>query len=95
MDPRVAVGPPVPPRPTACHWDGAGGQISVGVCDHDPADGPHARLLITGTDDHRERLRATFEHCLLTDEELAVRGQFWDVSEDGFEQWLGPIRFAA
>lgn len=74
-----------------CEWDGAGGQLSVGPCQHGTTE-PHTRLLVTGIDDDREALVATFRDCLLTDEELAQRGSIWECHEDGFEPWLGPTR---
>jgi G3E family GTPase len=74
-----------------CEWDGAGGQLSVGPCQHGATE-PHTRLLVTGIDDGRDELVATFEACLLTDAELAERGSIWECREDGFEPWLGPTR---
>lgn len=85
----------LPTRPgSMCEWDGAGGQLSVGPCDHD-SEQPHTRILVTGIDGDRERLQALFEHCLLTDDELMTRGVIWESSHDGFEPWLGPVRLAA
>ncbi len=74
-----------------CEWDGAGGQLSVGPCQHGSTE-PHTRLLVTGVDDDRDELVATFRACLLTDAELAERGSIWESREDGFEPWLGPTR---
>lgn len=85
----------LPTRPdTICQWDGAGGQLSVGPCDHDTSEA-HTRILVTGIDDGRDSLQALFEHCLLTDDELATRGVIWESDQDGFEPWLGPVRLAA
>lgn len=85
----------LPTRPeTACEWDGAGGQLSVGPCEHDTS-APHTRILVTGIDSGRDELLALFEHCLLTDDELLTRGTIWESSGDGFEPWLGPARLAA
>lgn len=82
----------LPTRPDRLEeWDGAGGQLSVGPCDHDEV-GPHTRILVTGVDDGRDALQALFHHCLLTDTELAERGTIWECETDGFEPWLGPIR---
>lgn len=78
-------------------WDGAGGQLSVGVTGSWARATPLTRILVTGLreDDARTRLRATFEACLLTEAELAARGPYWDVASDGLEAWLGPVRRAA
>jgi G3E family GTPase len=75
----------------ACEWDGAGGQLSVGRCEHDISE-PHTRILVTGIDDGRDELIALFQACLLTDQEIAERGVIWESREDGFEPWLGPTR---
>jgi G3E family GTPase len=77
-----------------CEWDGAGGQLSVGPCEHGTTE-PHIRILVTGIDDGRAELLALFESCLLTDQELAERGTIWETREDGFEPWLGPTRQTA
>lgn len=85
----------LPTRPdTICQWDGAGGQLSVGPCHHGTTE-THTRLIVTGIDDGRDSLLALFEHCLLTDDELATRGVIWESDQDGFEPWLGPVRLAA
>ncbi|WP_456695434.1 GTP-binding protein [Aeromicrobium sp. P5_D10] len=76
---------------SVCEWDGAGGQLSVGVCEHGTSE-PHTRILVTGIDDDRDELVALFHRCLLTDDEIAVRGTIWESDEDGYEPWLGPIR---
>lgn len=85
----------LPTRPDdVCEWDGAGGQLSVGLCEHGTAE-PHTRILVTGIDDDRDQLLDLFRHCLITDDELAVRGTIWESNEDGYEPWLGPIRLTA
>ena len=78
-------------------WDGAGGQVSVGVQGRWGRSAPVTRILVTGLrrDDHRQELRAAFDRALLTDAELAERGPFWDVTGDGLEAWLGPVRHVA
>lgn len=87
----------LPTRPhQVCVWDGAGGQLSIGH--HDEfwrGDPPLTRIVVVGLDDGRDALAAAFQACLLTDAELAERGPYWEVFEDGFESWLGPIRRAA
>ena len=77
-----------------CEWDGAGGQLSVGRCEHGTTE-PHTRLLVTGIDDGRAELIALFHACLLTDQEIASRGTIWESRQDGFEPWLGPTRQTA
>lgn len=82
----------LPTRPeTVCQWDGAGGQLSVGVHRHGPSTAPHTCLIVTGVDDSRDEVATLFEYCLLNDDELAIRGQFWEAAEDGYEPWLGPV----
>ena len=75
-------------------WDGAGGQLSVGVQGEWGRSPAMTRILITGLleDDAREHLRRAFAECLLTDAELEARGPYWEVADDGLERWLGPIR---
>lgn len=79
-----------------CMWDAAGGQVSVGAINRwRPGEAPMTRLIVHGLDDGYDEIVACFEHCLLTDTELASRGTFWEQSTDGLEPWLGPIRHAA
>lgn len=83
----------LPSRPgQVCQWDGAGGMLSIGPCDGWDEDGPLTRIVVVGMDDGRELLAETFRSCLLTDGELAERGRYWEVLDDGFEPWLGPVR---
>jgi G3E family GTPase len=77
-----------------CEWDGAGGQLGVGRCEHGTTE-PHTRILVTGIDDGRAELLDLFHACLLTDQEIADRGTIWESREDGFEPWLGPTRQTA
>ncbi len=77
-----------------CEWDGAGGQLSVGPCEHGTT-APHTRIVVTGIDEGRDALVALFGSCLLTDTEIAERGTIWESQEDGFEPWLGPTRQTA
>jgi G3E family GTPase len=82
----------LPTRPTvACVWDGAGGQLSIGVAEPWARRRPYTRILVTGMDDGRDAVAAAFRHCLLTDAELSRRGRFWESAGDGFEAWLGDI----
>jgi G3E family GTPase len=78
-------------------WDGAGGQLSVGLQGEWGQSPAMTRILVTGLreDDAREDLRRVFAECLLTEAELEERGPYWDVTDDGLEPWLGPIRHVA
>ncbi len=83
----------LPSRPAqVCQWDGAGGMLSIGPCNHWDEHGPLTRIVVVGVDGGRELLAEAFRSCLLTDLELAERGPYWEVLEDGFEPWLGPVR---
>lgn len=85
----------LPTRPTSvCAWDGAGGQLSVGVQGSWGRSPRVTRVLVTGLrqGDDRDRLRHAFESALLTDDEMRSRGGRWQVTTDGLEEWLGPIR---
>lgn len=42
-----------------------------------------------------EDLAAAFRRALLSEAEIAARGQFWKVDTDGLEPWLGDILSAA
>jgi G3E family GTPase len=81
----------LPSRPgVAVVWKGAGGQVSIGE-----ADGgwgrttPHTRVTITGSNTAPTHLHEAFSAMLLRPDEV-YRGV-----EDGFEDWLGPIRDVA
>lgn len=83
----------MPTRPgRAIAWDGAGGQLSIG--DHGPwqQGSPFTRIVISGVGIAPPHLRPAFDKLLMTPDETA-RG--WQVAEDGFEPWLGPIREVA
>lgn len=86
----------LPTRPgEVCVWDGSGGQLSLGSSGGWGQGDPLTRIVVTGLDDGDAEIRAAFEHCLLTDAELAVRGTIWESVQDGFEPWLGDIRRVA
>ncbi len=91
----------LPSRPgDACAWDGAGGQLSVGTASPWGLADPLTRIVVVGLvgDDHQggaAGVREAFEHCLLSDTEIARSGTFWDVVDDGLEPWLGPVRHVA
>lgn len=83
----------LPSRPAqVCQWDGAGGMVSIGPAEHWDGDGPLTRIVVVGIDEGPDDLAGVFESCLLTDAELAERGPYWEVSADGLEPWLGPVR---
>lgn len=75
----------------ACAWDGAGGQLSIGVAEPWGRRRPFTRIVVTGMDDGRDELAAAFQRCLLDDAELRRRGAYWEAAGDGFEAWLGDI----
>ncbi len=91
----------LPSRPgDVCVWDGAGGQLSVGTATRWGADRPLTRLVVHGLSSGPlastpDDVQEAFAHCLLTDVEMAERGPYWEVVEDGLEPWLGEIRRAA
>lgn len=78
-------------------WDGAGGQLSIGVSGSWGRVRPFTRLMMTGLlkEDPREQVRAAFARVQLTEAELRTRGRFWEVASDGLETWLGPTSRAA
>ncbi|MEQ4206725.1 GTP-binding protein [Actinopolymorpha sp. B9G3] len=86
----------LPTRPRAvCGWDSAGGQLSIGTVGRWSATSPQTRIVVTGIDDGRERLREAFDGVLMTDSELARGLSHWEERDDGFSQWLGEIDEAA
>ncbi|HMR48088.1 MAG TPA: GTP-binding protein [Arachnia sp.] len=85
----------LPTRPhQLCVWNGAGGQLSVGSEEFWGDEPPLTRIVVIGLDGGRDALAAAFEACLLTDDELAESGPYWEAFEDGFEPWFGPIHRA-
>lgn len=86
----------VPTRPDdICVWDGAGGQASVGSTQKWGRSERLTRIVVIGIDDEADQIPRAFERALLTDQEIAQRGQLWEESWDGLEDWLGPIGRAA
>lgn len=87
----------LPTRPDAVGcWDGAGGQLSIGAQGQWGRGPQVTRLLFMGLDedsshDQREQIERAFAACLLTDEEMRVRGPYWEAASDGLEPWMGPI----
>ncbi|RHW26727.1 cobalamin biosynthesis protein CobW [Nocardioides immobilis] len=87
----------LPSRPgRALEWDGAGGQLSIG--DHAPwgRRAPFTRIVVTGVGAAPASLRPAFAEMLVRPGEDGSReAPGWQVTEDGFEPWLGPIREVA
>lgn len=86
----------LPSRPDhLCVWDGAGGQVSIGIAPRGRADQRmQSRIVVIGLDDdpaERAAISAAFERSLVTEAELAAKGWRWAEGWDGFEPWLGPI----
>lgn len=67
--------------------------VSIGVADEWQGEGPLTRITVVGADAGRDALLAAFNDCLLTDQELAERGPYWEVETDGMEPWLGPVPY--
>ncbi|CAB4714515.1 MAG: cobalamin biosynthesis protein CobW [Actinobacteria bacterium] len=85
----------LPTRPgQALVWDGAGGQLSIGAGQPWRRATPMTRIVLVGTGTAPAHLDAAFADLLLRPDESG-RGRYWEVSEDGFEPWLGPVRGAA
>lgn len=76
-------------RDTVCVWDGAGGQVSIGDGGAWEAFAPSTRMVFTGVDDDKSRIRDTFTAMLLTDAELAAGPKWWRHTDDGLGDWLG------
>lgn len=80
----------VPTRPgTACVWDGAGGQLSIGALGPWERHTPRTRIVVTGVGDEAPRLRRAFAELLLDDEEMSVGLYPWLGHEDALAPWLG------
>lgn len=82
----------LPTRPhSICRWDGAGGQVSIGVhSETAPGEDQATHLIITGIDaEDAARVRAAFADCLLTRAEMRRGFAPWLGREDGMDAWLG------
>ncbi|MDO4717258.1 MAG: GTP-binding protein [Propionibacteriaceae bacterium] len=83
----------LPSRPRqACLWAGAGGRLGVGVERTWRSDEPLTRIVVVGVDEGRGQLESALRSCLLTEDDVATGGTVWEVSSDGLEPWLGPVR---
>jgi G3E family GTPase len=81
----------VPTRPaSACAWDGAGGQLSIGDHGRWGRHPRRTRLVVTGMDGSRAEIEAAFNETLLTDEEVR---QSWADKSDNLDEWLGAERY--
>jgi G3E family GTPase len=91
----------LPSRPgEVCVWDGAGGQLSIGTGSPWGTRRPLTRMVVHGLTSGSlastpDDVEAAFRRCLLTDDEMAERGPYWEVAHDGLEPWLGDVRRAA
>lgn len=80
----------LPSRPSSLiGWDGAGGQLAIGVIgSHDDAPA-RSRLVITGVDGDPDLHRLAFERAQMTGAELSRGLDRWIGRDDGFAPWLG------
>lgn len=81
----------LPTRPhSICQWDGAGGQVSVGVIGEVRTELPSTRLVVTGIGDQdRHRVMRAFAASLLDDAEWQRGLLPWLGRDDGMSPWLG------
>ncbi len=86
----------LPTRPHEIqHWDGAGGQLSIGFWGPRRGRALETRLLFTGVGQRPIELAVAFEDLLLTPQEATDDAGRWRVDEDGLEPWLGAIERVA
>lgn len=88
----------LPTRPhSICRWDGAGGQVSIGVHGElPPGAEPSTHLVVTGVDAaDPARIRAAFADCLLTEAEWQRGLAPWLGRDDEMDAWLGAREDAA
>ncbi|WP_309649738.1 GTP-binding protein [Nocardioides sp.] len=76
-------------------WDGAGGQLSIGHGEPWGRRTPHTRIDLAGVGVAPGHLQRSFDQLLLAPADAPLGSAAWDVTEDGFEPWLGPIRVVA
>ena len=72
-------------------WEGAGGQLGIGVIGRWGGEPARTRLVITGTDRDPDLHRLAFRRALLSDAELSRGLDWWAGRDDGFAPWLGPV----
>jgi len=87
----------LPTRPhSICQWDGAGGQVSIGVIGDAGADLPTTRIVVTGIGrQDRVRVRRAFRVSLLDDAEWERGLASWLGRDDGMTPWLGQASAAS
>jgi G3E family GTPase len=86
----------LPTRPdTLAVWDGAGGQLSIGVAGGWIGVPRRSRLVVTGTAPDPGLLEQAFDRALVTDAELGRGIGWWAGRGDGFDPWLGERREVA
>lgn len=74
----------VPSRPdSACLWDGAGRQLSVGDQGAWRAQGPHTRIVVTGIGNERPGIKSAFADSLVLPGEV-------DAASDPMDDWFSP-----
>ncbi len=74
---------------SACAWDGAGGQLSIGDLQPWGRTAPFTRLVITGVGEQRDALRSAFADIVLTDTEVRRGLAEWLGRPDVLAPWLG------
>jgi G3E family GTPase len=75
---------------SACAWDGAGNQVSIGSLGPWTRRRAGTRLLVTGTDRTAlDRIRDTFAELPLTAQEHARGADWWSGHGDALGPWLG------
>lgn len=74
---------------SACAWDGAGGQLSIGEIGRWGNRTPTTRLVYTGTGHEAPDLRAAFRDILLSDNETRTGMSVWLACQDVLAPWLG------
>lgn len=85
----------VPSRPDSAYvWDGAGGQVGIGVVG--PWDGrsPRTHLVVTGCGDEARGITRAFDDALLTEVEWNRGLASWLGRDDVLAPWLGDRRAA-
>ncbi|WP_029288248.1 GTP-binding protein [Cellulomonas sp. HZM] len=80
----------VPSRPgSVCAWDGAGGQLSIGVSGEWGRREPDTCLVVTGVGAGQAEVRRAFDDILMTEHELRDGLTSWLGRPDVLEPWLG------